>query len=121
MFAISFSVYITPLGFGLLGNPIYYTRHPLCTFPAVQWIQRKYGSTVAHHAKVLASSSDEVGDDLRDLAPASHLENLCQARAGTEVVDLEVTTGNKRQEKNTVVCRLGRPSESSLICSTDRM
>lgn len=83
-----------------------YTQRSLRIFPAVLRIQHEYKSTIAHNGTVWASSSDEVGDVLRDLVPAPSLVKWCQARAGTELVDVEVTTGNERRENNTMYARI---------------
>lgn len=53
---------------------------------------------MAYNATVLASYSEEVEDVLRGLVTSQPLINLCHAQAGTELVDLEVTTGRTRED-----------------------
>ncbi|CAN0213284.1 unnamed protein product, partial [Pylaiella littoralis] len=63
-----------------------------------QRIRREFGSAVAYDATVFASYSEEVEDVLRGLVSSQPLINLCHAQAGTELVDLEVTTGRTRED-----------------------
>lgn len=74
-----------------------------------------------YNATESASFNDEVGDVLRDLVPARPLVNLCRTQAGTELVDLKETTGNREREDISMYAGTTIAYKPSLTLSMDRM